>query len=130
MIPVIVESPYAGDVPLHLRYLRACLRDCVLRGETPYASHGLLTQPGVLRDEIGEERELGISAGFAWRELAKLTVIYQDLGWSRGMYRGLNDCQVRDLPWEVRTLGEDWLKELLAREAASLSRTHWTGVVP
>ena len=26
---VIVESPYAGDVELNIRYARACLRDCL-----------------------------------------------------------------------------------------------------
>ena len=41
----VIESPYAGDVEGNLTYLRACLKDCVERGESPYASHGLLTQP-------------------------------------------------------------------------------------
>ncbi len=45
MIRVIVESPYAGAtariIERNERYLRACLRDCLLRGEAPFASHGL-----------------------------------------------------------------------------------------
>lgn len=44
---VIIESPFAGDVVRNLRYLRACMRDCLRRGEAPYASHALYTQPGV-----------------------------------------------------------------------------------
>ena len=52
MTRVIVESPYAGDIEKNMRYLRACIRDCLLRGETPYASHALYTQDGVLRDDI------------------------------------------------------------------------------
>ena len=27
---VIIESPYKGNVALHERYLRACIRDCML----------------------------------------------------------------------------------------------------
>jgi hypothetical protein len=59
MIPVVIESPYAGDVERNLRYVRACMRDCLLRGEAPYASHALYTQPDVLCDEIPEERQYG-----------------------------------------------------------------------
>lgn len=62
MIRVIIESPYAGDVDANLTYLRACLRDCLLRGEAPFASHGLYAQPGVLDDAIPQiYRELGHS---------------------------------------------------------------------
>lgn len=50
MILVIIESPYAGDVDRNLEYLRAAMRDCLKRGEAPFASHALYTQPGVLDD--------------------------------------------------------------------------------
>jgi hypothetical protein len=123
--PVIIESPYAGKVPLHLQYLRACLRDSVLRGESPYASHALLTQPGVLRDEHADERELGIAAGFAWRPLAKLTALYEDLGWSSGMNRTLGDCQDRNLPYECRSLGDGWLEAQVEREGNCDASAHW-----
>lgn len=86
---VIIESPFAGDVERNLRYLRACMADCLVRGEAPFASHGLYTQPGVLDDSIPEERELGIVAGFAWREVAAITAVYTDLGVSRGMEYGI-----------------------------------------
>jgi hypothetical protein len=105
---VVIESPFAGDVDKNKRYLRACMRDCVLRGETPYASHGLLTQEGVLRDEVPEERELGIRAGFAWRPVADATVIYVDLGVSGGMYYGIEDALKINSPIEYRVLGKDW----------------------
>jgi hypothetical protein len=108
------------------RYLAAALCDCVLRGESPYASHGLLTLPGVLRDDVPEERARGIKAGFVWREAAHATVIYTDLGWSSGMRAGEEDAKrVRAVSIEVhcsaepayhdlvhrieyRTLGPDW----------------------
>ena len=107
MIRVIVESPYAGDVARNLRYLRACMRDCLLRGEAPFASHALYTQPGVLDDEIPEERQLGIESGFAWRALASKTVVYADLGTSKGMLYGIADSKKRGIEVEYRTL-EGW----------------------
>ena len=96
---VIIESPYAGDVEHHLAYLRAAMRDCLLRGEAPYASHGLYTQPGVLRDEVPEEREHGIQAGFVWRQVAQATI-----GVSRGMQYGIDDAAKRGTPVEYRSL--------------------------
>jgi hypothetical protein len=123
--PVICETPYAGDVPLHLRYLRACMRDCLMRGEAPFASHHQYTAPGVLRDEVATEREQGIRAGFAWRTVAHRTVFYVDFGWSSGMRFGLDDTLRLAQPWEERTLGPDWLDEQLVREARGQSLMHW-----
>ncbi len=116
MIPVILETPYAaipGDpvrtIEYHLRYLRTCMWDAIVNhGEAPLASHGLYTQPGVLRDEDPKERELGIQAGFAWRAVAKKTVIYTDLGISRGMQYGIDHAKKLGHEIEFRTLHEDW----------------------
>ena len=36
---VLVESPFAGDVEKNLAFARACLHDCFIRGEAPFASH-------------------------------------------------------------------------------------------
>jgi hypothetical protein len=104
---VVVESPFAGDVQRNLRYLRAAMRDCLLKGEAPYASHGLYTQPGVLDDAVPSEREHGITAGFAWRRAAEATVVYVDLGITPGMQQGIDDAAGRGSPVEFRTL-EGW----------------------
>lgn len=104
IICTIIESPYAGDVELNVGYLQAAMRDSLLRGEAPYASHGLYTQPGVLRDEIPGERELGMRAGFAWRDYAARTVFYIDQGFSSGMNRALLDCLSNGYPLEFRSL--------------------------
>lgn len=56
MILVLLESPYAGNVELNVTYARACMRDCLKRGEAPFASHLLYTQPGVLDDLVPNER--------------------------------------------------------------------------
>src|SRR5687767_8773295 len=111
MIPVIIETPYASAEPAqiekHLGYLRACMRDCLLRGEAPFASHALYTQPGVLDDLIPEERRLGIEAGFEWKNLAKKTVVYTNFGISPGMTAGIEHAKVAGHPIEYRTL-EVW----------------------
>lgn len=86
---VIIESPFAGDRDRNLRYLRSCLRDSLQRGEAPFASHGLYTQPGVLEDDNPAERKLGIESGFEWRECAHMTVVYTDLGITDGMRQGI-----------------------------------------
>lgn len=93
MKPVIVESPYAGDIEGNLKYVRECMADCIRRGEAPFASHALYTQPGILNDADPAERLLGIQAGFAWRSAATKTVVYLDRGISRGMQMGIEDAE-------------------------------------
>jgi hypothetical protein len=109
MIPVIVESPYAGatDVELNrnIRYLERCLRDCIDRGETPYASHKMLTV--CLNDKVPEERALGIAAGLVWRRLAERRVFYIDHGMSRGM-KGAEELYEREgLSFVQRSIGAE-----------------------
>lgn len=105
---VFIESPYQGDVERNLRYLRACLRDSLLRGEAPFASHGLYTQPGVLDDHDPEQRRLGIEAGFAWWWGTEAVVFYEDLGWSPGMKAALELAAKRCEDTEVRRIGREW----------------------
>lgn len=90
---VILESPYAGDVERNVAYARACLRDSLLRGEAPIASHLLYTQPGVLDDTLVPERHLGINAGLAWLTVAEGTVVYEDYGLSAGMLYGIQRAE-------------------------------------
>lgn len=105
---VIIETPYAGDIERNLRYLRACMNDSLMRGEAPFASHALYTQPGVLRDSVPAERARGIHAGFAWREVAELTAVYVDLGVSSGMHYGIRDAERRGCAVSIRSLGAAW----------------------
>lgn len=103
---VIVESPYAGDVEANIAYARACVADCLKRGEAPIASHLLYTQPGILDDDNPAERELGIDAGLAWRAVAEASVVYTDRGISSGMKYGIAAAEASGLPVEYRSLGE------------------------
>lgn len=86
---VILESPFAGDVEGNIHYARMAVRDSLLRGEAPIASHLLYTQEGILNDDIPEERQHGIEAGLAWGKVAEKTVVYIDKGISRGMEYGI-----------------------------------------
>lgn len=105
---VILESPYAAPTPEgvaeNVRYARACVRDCLQRGESPVVSHLLFTQPGILDDAVPEERALGIEAGLAWGRHAELTVVYTDRGISRGMQQGIERAYAEVRPVEMRTL--------------------------
>lgn len=105
---VIVESPYGAPddatVAENEAYLNRCLRDCAMRGESAYASHGLLTRPGVLNDRDPEERALGIKLGFAWGVVADAVVVYTDRGVSPGMIQGIANATALGLPIEYRML--------------------------
>src|SRR4051812_49131337 len=106
---VIIESPFRGKNQAErlrtIGYLNRCLRDSLLRGEAPFASHGLY--PGPLDEDRTEERELGIEAAFAWWDQAELIVFYADYGWSNGMVAALKRCPEQGKPYEVRWLNAD-----------------------
>lgn len=101
---VILESPYAGDVVANVEYARRCVRDSLMRGEAPIASHLLYTQPGILDDNIAAERKLGINAGLAWRDVAEASVVYTDRGISDGMRYGIAAARGAGLSVEYRSL--------------------------
>jgi hypothetical protein len=101
---VILESPYAGDIERNIKYARMCLHDALHRGEAPFASHLLYTQPDVLVDEIPSERQLGTDAGLAWGAVAELTVVYTDFGISPGMEYGIAAANSLSRPVEYRSI--------------------------
>lgn len=101
---VIIESPYAGEIEANVAYARAAMRDSLNRGEAPIASHLLYTQPGILRDEVPEERQWGIDAGLAWRKVAEKAVFYTDRGWSGGMLAAKATYEREGFPFDVRSL--------------------------
>lgn len=105
---VILESPYRGITEMaiarNVTYARAAVRDCLLRDEAPLASHLLYTQRGVLRDEVPDERALGIAAGLAWAEHAEAMVVYVDNGISDGMQKAIEHAGALGLSIEYRRL--------------------------
>lgn len=117
VIFVDVESPYSGkdneEVARNIRYARACVRDCLLRGEVPFASHLFYTQSGILDDNIPKEREMGIWAGKSIIEkLNADSVVYTDLGISKGMLFGIKMAEKRGRTIKYKTLGKDWEEKL------------------
>lgn len=115
---VILESPFKGNGSWwftrwlnqrkNIRYARACVRHSLSLNEHPIASHLLYTQPGILRDDVPDERQWGIDAGLAWLRVADGTVVYIDRGVSGGMAEGITAACRAEKPVEYRTLGGDW----------------------
>lgn len=101
---VVVISPFAGDIVRNLRYLRAAMADCFARGEAPFASHGLFTQPGVLDDSVPAQREIGIKAGHAWIRTAEICAVYFDIGISVGMSQDIAFARAYGVPLENRSV--------------------------
>jgi len=56
---VLLESPYKGkdwsETEENIRYARACMRDCFLRGENPFASHLRLNGKFVRLDRYSKQ---------------------------------------------------------------------------
>jgi len=100
---VIIESPYAGDVTRNVAYVKACIKDCIGRGESPFASHALYTI--ALDDSDPYDRSLGMNCGHAWGKVADATVVYSDLGISEGMKQGIAEAQKDGRHVEYRLIG-------------------------
>jgi hypothetical protein len=101
---VIIESPYAGEIERNIDYARKCMKDSLLRGEFPLASHLLYTQPGILDDSITIERNLGIAAGLEWGKMAEKTIVYTDYGISKGMQFGIENAIENNREVQYRTI--------------------------
>jgi hypothetical protein len=139
---VILESPFAGKSKWrlvawrqrrrHVAYARACVRDSLLRGEAPLASHLLYTQPGILRDDVPAERAKGIAAGLCWRFFADAAVVYVDYGISRGMAEGIRAAKHAGLDVELRKLGGamTFLEKLLLEAALAAAQAAFRDMTP
>jgi len=101
---VAIESPYAGDVEANVAYAKRCVRDCLSRGESPYASHLFFTQDGLLDDTKPDERKLGIESGLEWSAQADLVAVYVDRGFSGGMKLGIHRALLNHQRIQLRAL--------------------------
>jgi hypothetical protein len=101
---IILESPFAGDEQANIDYARLCVRDSLMRGEAPIASHLLYTQQTILDDRDPKERQHGVEAGLAWGIVADATVVYTDRGISDGMYEGIESAHAVGRPVEFRSI--------------------------
>lgn len=102
MKTIAIESPYAGDVAKHKAYLQACIKDCLARNESPYASHQMLTD--ALDDNNPAHRSEGIMAGLAMAETLDLRAFYVDYGWSDGMLAAKSHYDRHGIKYQVRSI--------------------------
>lgn len=103
---VILESPFAGDIPRNTEYAARCVVDLMMHHhKAPMASHLLYTR--VLNDHVPEERQIGIDAGLAYGAHANESVIAVDRGVSRGMVYGVQRAEQDSRPLSFHTLCAD-----------------------
>lgn len=141
---VVIESPLRGNVPAWVTrwlpliaplfervgrarnraYARACVRDSLLRGEAPYASHVHYDLPGVLNDAIPSERALGMEAGFAVGDRCDRRAVYIDRGLSGGMKLGIEKALAAGQPVVLRTLEEAPNNINACTEAVAWAKSH------
>ena len=108
--PVMLESPYSGDVETNVAYALECMRHSISLNEAPLGTHLLYTQlakGGFLPDGVAHpkrmcERDTGLACGQAWRSLATKTVLYCDRGVSSGMERARAEAVAMGQTVEVR----------------------------
>jgi len=141
---VVIESPYASgatenkavDVAANREYLQRCIRDSILRGEAPFASHQMYTE--ALDDLDPGERAQGMNAGFAWARAASAAhVVYRDRGVSPGMQMAIKAALSEGREVEYRHLHEELYERCLhisLSSACAVGRFHcrgchmeWTG---
>jgi len=118
---VVIESPFMGisedpikkleETRRNIKYARACITDSLRKEEAPYASHLFFPQPGILDDNVPEDRMRGINAGLEITKDFDLTAVYSDLGVSKGMTYGIERAKTLGRTIEERFLGENWEKE-------------------
>ena len=102
--PVVLESPYAGNITANLIYAKACMKDSLSRGEAPFASHLLYPQEGLLDDGRASERTTGLECCHSWIRHAAALVVYRDLGTSDGMAMAIRAARRMGVSIEYRAL--------------------------
>jgi hypothetical protein len=99
---VAIESPIAGQLERNREYLKRCILDCLGRGETPYASHAVLTL--ALDDTDPEQRREGLLMGLCMSATLDQRVFFIDYGWSSGMVAARHFYDDNGLSYVERTI--------------------------
>ena len=121
MLRTFIASPLSGDTARNQRYATACMRDSLMRGESPYAPHLLLTQ--ALRDDVPEERAMGMKAALAMLAGCDVLAVYEDLGVSSGMAGEISRAEALGIPVERRRIG--WVEAEAAAREGRCNRCGW-----
>lgn len=111
---VILESPLAAltreGIEANKRYARACLKDCLIKGDAAICFHLLYdSPPEILDDLIPLHRQFGLEASSIWYgSFIEAVVAYVNLGCSPGMQAGINlaldagiPVEYRRIPWDI-----------------------------
>lgn len=139
---VSVESPYSTSnghtLRTNIAYATACVKDAALRGESPFASHLLLTRTlmsdgssDFISDEVAElwgaSRDVCIALTHASRLRCDAIVLYTDIGLSSGMKAAVEavdtfnkESKYRKIQVIYRTLPKDMMD--LVRKGFSLTK--------
>lgn len=118
---VVIESPFkpkadrdkdpeawAAELRRNIQYARAAYRYALHQGVAPFASHLNYTQPGVLDDQVDEERWWGINAGLEVTRDFEESWFFLDLGMSEGMRYGEERAKKHGRETRTILMGDDW----------------------
>lgn len=114
---VIIESPFAGDVPRHVTYADCLMLDAMQRGEAPFLGH--LLYPRVLDDSSEVDRRDGIEAHMSYIAGSEYMVVGMDLGSpTSGMLKAIELARELHISILMRYLGEGWRERFILRRTA------------
>lgn len=123
---VVIESPYRSRsqtlLERNLAYARALVEHVTLRGDSPSASHLLITQS--LDDRDPEHRKLGIAAGLALLRVADVHAFGVDIGVSEGMEVAMKLAKAGKPLYEEISLPE-WKAAVDSVDSRLLDELRW-----
>lgn len=130
---IIVESPYWANTEIgrlfNTIYARACNSKVLAEGNIPFSSHIYYTQPGILDDQVNEDREKGMRAGFSIGEKFDYSIFFTDYGLSSGMKAGAESARLNGNHSREDKLSENWLEQYLEKALRHSDARIW-GLVP
>lgn len=110
-LPVMIESPYSGDIEENVKYAYDCLHDSYFNhNEAPFASHLQWTKLDPYRKNVEhipdteEGRKRALEKCRAIRKQIGTVVFYTDRGMSSGMKLAEKEAQEDKLVIFYRTI--------------------------
>ena len=104
---VALEMSLGDDLAEGIKYVSACMADCIARNEIAFPPPELYARALPLDSSSSEMFAQGVSAARQWNEHADATVVYTDLGFSTVVRAGIDRAKAYRRPIEYRSL-PDW----------------------
>lgn len=115
-IVVVLESPFSGDIPVHVAYAQRAMTHARSKGEVVIAPHLMWTQHHKCPDHFVSDydpkyqvenggRDAALKQIHELRRRVNVVVFYIDYGYSSGMKDGLEQCKRDGIPMEERCIG-------------------------